>query len=119
MTAGDGASASSESFAQTGFTSGDAFRFAGSIGTSEVEYVLANYGFSGGAFGFFFENVDTTNFVTLSLRTGSGSGSDIITAPVAPGGCFVYRMDDAATDVTHVALQADSAACDVVLFVCE
>ena len=91
----------------------------GNVGHSaEVQYVLADYGVAQ-ADGVYFENRDSTNFITLSLRSGAGSGNDVSTLKIAPLGVFLVRCDDAQAALTHIGIQADQAACDFVLCVAE
>ena len=118
MAAGDGAGGFSESVSASAFTSG-AIMLQGNVGHSaEVQYVLANYGVAQ-ADGVYFENRDSTNFITLSLRSGAGSGNDVSTLKIAPLGVFLVRCDDAQAALTHIGIQADQAACDFVLCVAE
>ncbi len=118
MAAGDGAGGFSESVSASAFTSGDAIMLQGNVGTSAVEYVLANYGVAQ-ADGVYFENRDATNYVTLSLRTASGSSNDVSTLKIAPLGVFLVRCDADQAALTHIGIQADTAACDFVLCLAE
>ena len=112
---GDGASGFSESSGSASFTSGDAIKIEGNISHSgEVQYVLADYGVAQ-ADGLYFENRDSTNFVTLSVRSGAGSGNNEASLKIAPLGCFLVRMDDSQTAITHIGIQADTAPCDFIL----
>jgi len=119
LAAGDGASGFSESLASVSFTSAEGIKLEGSIGTSEVEYDLAtDYGITQ-ADGIYFENRDTTNFVILSLRTATGSGANVSTLAIAPGGCFMVRCDTSQAAIDFIAIQADTAACTFVLCIAE
>ena len=111
---GDGATGYSESSGSKSFTSGDSVKIEGNIGTSEVEYVLADYGVAQ-ADGIYFENRDDTNLVTLSLRTATGSGANVSSLKIAPNGIFMVRCDATQSALTHIAIQATTAACDFVL----
>lgn len=119
MAAGDGAGGFSESVSASAFTSGDAIMLQGNVGHgAEVQYVLADYGVAQ-ADGVYFENRDSTNFITLSLRSGAGSGNNEASLKIAPLGVFLVRCDDAQAALTHIGIQADQAACDFVLCVAE
>jgi hypothetical protein len=115
--AGDGASGFSESSGTKSFTSGDAIKIEGSIDTSAVQYATANFGFAQ-ADGIYFENRDSTNFVTVTLQEAA-SGSDLCALKIAPNSVFMIRFDASQTEITHVTLQADTAACDFVLCLAE
>tara|TARA_R110000824_G_scaffold217350_1_gene403852 strand:- start:137 stop:529 length:393 start_codon:yes stop_codon:yes gene_type:complete len=115
---GDGASGYSESMTAA-FTSGDSIKLEGNISHSaEVQYVLADYGVAQ-ADGLYFENRDATNFISLSVRSGAGSGNNEASLKIAPLGCFMVRMDDTQTAITHIGIQADTAPCDFILCVSE
>lgn len=111
---GDGATGYSESSGSKSFTSGDSVKIEGNVDTSEVEYALGDYGVAQ-ADGIYFENRDATNFVTLSLRTATGVGNNVSSLKIAPNGIFMVRCDADQTALTHIAIQADTAACDFVL----
>ena len=112
---GDGASGYTESSGSQSFTSGDSIKIEGNISHSaEVQYVLADYGVAQ-ADGLYFENRDSTNFITLSVRSGAGSGNNEASLKIAPLGCFLVRMDDSQTAITHIGIQADTAPCDFIL----
>tara|TARA_A200000159_G_C7295051_1_gene327461 strand:+ start:210 stop:599 length:390 start_codon:yes stop_codon:yes gene_type:complete len=115
--AGDGASGFSESSGTKSFTSGDAIKIEGSIDTSAIQYATASFGFTQ-ADGIYFENRDSTNFVTLTLQE-SASGSDLCALKIAPNSVFTLRFDASQTAITHVTLQADTATCDFVLCLAE
>jgi hypothetical protein len=114
---GDGANGFSEASGNKSFTSGDAFKIEGNIGTSSVQYVMSDYGVAQ-ADGIYFENRDSSNFVTLTLQEAA-SGSDLCALKIAPSSVFCIRFDADQTALTHITLQADTAACDFVLCVAE
>ena len=115
---GDGASGYSESMTAA-FTSGDSIKLEGNISHSaEVQYVLSDYGVAQ-ADGIYFENRDGTNFITLSLRSGAGSGNNESSLKIAPNGVFCARLDDSQAALTHIGIQADTGPCDFVLCVSE
>jgi hypothetical protein len=68
--------------------------------------------------GIYFENRDSSNFVTLTLQEAA-SGSDLCALKIAPSSVFCIRFDADQTALTHITLQADTAACDFVLCVAE
>ena len=120
LAAGDGASGFSESLASVSFTSSEGIKLEGTVTHgAEIEYDLAtDYGITQ-ADGIYFENRDATNFVTLSLRTATGSANDVSTLKIAPGGCFMVRCDESQTAIDFIAIQADTAPCNFVLCVAE
>lgn len=118
MAAGDGASAIQESLSNASFTSGDAILLQGTIGSSEQEFVLADYGLAQ-ADGIYFENRDAASYIILSLRTGTGSGNDVSTLRVAAGGAFLVRCDDSQPAISHVAIQGEAADAEYVLGLAE
>ena len=115
--AGDGATGFSESSGTKSFTSGDALKIEGSIDTSAIQYATANFGFAQ-ADGIYFENRDSTNFVTLTLQQAV-SGSDLCALKIAPNSVFAIRFDASQTPITHITLQADTASCNFVLCLAE
>jgi len=117
MASGDGANAFSESSGAKSFTSGDATLIQGNVGTvSAVQYVMADFGVAQ-ADGIYFENRDGTNFITLTLQTGVST--DLCALKIAPNGMFCIRFDADQTAISHISIQADTAACDFVLCVAE
>lgn len=114
---GDGASGFSESSGSVNFTSGDAVKIEGNVGTSAVQYALADFGVAQGD-GIYFENRDDTNFITLTLQEAA-SGSDLCALKIAPKGMFCIRFDASQTAISHITIQANTAACDFVLCVAE
>ena len=115
--AGEGSSGFSESLASISFTSGDAVKLEGTISHSgAIVYDVDNYGLAQ-ADGIYFENRDTTNFVTLILKDASASA--LSTLKIAPGGVFMVRVDDTQTAINQISIQADTAPCQFVLCLSE
>jgi hypothetical protein len=115
---GDGATGFSESSGSVNFTSGDAFKIEGNVlHTGATQYVMADFGVAQ-ADGIYFENRDSTNFITLTLQEAV-SGSDLCALKIAPSGVFCIRFDAGQNAISHITIQADTAACDFVLCVAE
>lgn len=114
--AGDGASGFSESSGTKSFTSGDAVKIEGSIGLVAVQYTTASFGFAQ-ADGIYFENRDTTNFITLTLQTGAAA--DFAAIKIAPNGVFCVRFDASQTAITHISVLANTAVCNFVMCLAE
>ncbi len=88
---GDGASGYTESSGSKSFTSGDSVKIEGTISHSgAVVYDVDNYGMAQ-ADGIYFENRDSTNFITLILKDASASA--LATLKIAPEGVFMVRVD--------------------------
>ena len=115
--AGDGATGFSESSGTKSFTSGDALKIEGSVGTGATQYATTSFGF-GQADGIYFENRDATNFVSVTLQQAQ-SGSDLCTLRIAPNSVFAIRFDTSQPPITHITLQADTAAYNFVLCLAE
>tara|TARA_Y100000015_G_scaffold41326_1_gene47321 strand:+ start:768 stop:1121 length:354 start_codon:yes stop_codon:yes gene_type:complete len=117
MAAGDGASGFEESLSNASFTSGDAVVIQGTIShSSAVVYDVDTYGFAQ-ADGIYFENRDSTNFITLILNDSGASA--LSTLKIAPGGVFMVRVDVDQTAINQVSIQADTAPCEFVLCLAE
>lgn len=115
--AGDGATGFSESSGSVNFTSGDAFKIEGNVAhDSATQYVMSSFGVAQ-ADGIYFENRDSSNFITLTLQTGVST--DLCALKIAPNGVFCIRFDADQTAISHISIQADTAACDFVLCVAE
>lgn len=114
--AGDGASGFSEASGTKSFTSGDAVKIEGSIGLSLVQYTTASFGFAQ-ADGIYFENRDTTNYITLTLQTGAAA--NLCAIKVAPNGVFCVRFDASQAAITHISVLADTAICNFVMCLAE
>lgn len=118
MASGDGASGFSEASGSVAFTSGDAVKIEGNVSHSgAVQYVMSEYGVAQ-ADGIYFENRDSTNFVTVTLQEAA-SGSDLCALKIAPSGILCLRFDASQTAISHISLQANTAPCDFVLCVAE
>ena len=116
MASGDGAAGFSES-KSAAFTSGDAVKIAGTISHSgAVVYDVDTYGFAQ-ADGIYFENRDSTNFVTLILNDSAANA--LATLKIAPNGVFCTRVDVSQTAINQVSIQADTAPCEFILCLAE
>tara|TARA_R100000482_G_C5059325_1_gene116338 strand:+ start:186 stop:575 length:390 start_codon:yes stop_codon:yes gene_type:complete len=114
---GDGASGYTESSGSKSFTSGDSVKIEGTISHSAaVVYDVDTYGFSQ-ADGIYFENRDSTNYVTLILNDSGASA--LATLKIAPNGVFMVRVDVDQTAINQVSIQADTAPCEFVLCLSE
>ena len=117
MAAGDSASGFTESTSGASFTSGDAVKIEGTISNSGATvYDVDNYGIPQ-ADGVYFENRDSTNYVTLILK--QGDGTVISTLLIAPKGVFMVRTDTDQAGINQISLQADTAPCEFVLCLAE
>ena len=114
---GDGASGYTESSGSKSFTSGDSVKIEGTISHSGATvYDTDDFGFTQ-ADGIYFENRDSTNFVTLILK--QSDDTVISTLKVAPEGVFMVRCDVDQTAINKVSIQADTAPCEFVLCLSE
>lgn len=114
---GDGASGFSESSGSQSFTSGDAVKIEGTIASSGATvYDVDNYGLPQ-ADGVYFENRDSTNYITLILK--QGDGTVIATFLVAPNGVFMVRTDTDQAGINQISIQANTAPCEFVLCLSE
>ena len=114
--AGDSISSESQSAKFTG-SSGLSTTIAGTAPTGGLEYEVANFLGSGNkAAGIYFENTDSTNFITLLLSTGAGLG-DVSTLQVNAGSLVL--LHDGSDTITHIKVTADTAAATFVLSFCE
>lgn len=117
LAAGDGVSAETQS-AVSSLTSGLSTMIAGSAPiTTGKEYAVADFlGASNKAKGIYFENTDSTNYITLACGTGTGL-SDVCNLRVKAGSVVMFHDD---TDqITHIKVTADTAAASFVLSFCE
>jgi hypothetical protein len=114
--AGDGANGFSEASGNRSFVSGDAVKIEGSVGLSVVQYSTASFGFAQ-ADGIYFENRDTTNFITLTLQTGAAA--DFAAIKIAPNGVFCVRFDASQAPITHISVLANLAICNFVMCLAE
>ena len=114
--AGDNASSETQTNAAS-LTSGLSATINGSAPTGGQEYVVAEYLGSGNkAKGIYFENTDTTNYITLKLGTGSGGGQ---VADVRIKAGSVLCLHDDGDAITHITVTANSSAATFVLAFCE
>jgi hypothetical protein len=114
--AGDGVSAETQS-ANASLSSGLSTMIAGSAPTAGKEYVVADFlGSANKAKGLYFENTDSTNYITLHCGTGTGT-SDVCNLRVKAGGVVMFHDDTDA--ITHIKVTANTAAASFVLSFCE
>lgn len=114
---GDGVSAETQS-AVASLTSGLSTMIAGSAPiTTGKEYAVADFlGSGNSAKGIYFENTDSTNYITLSCGTGSGL-SDVCNLRVKAGSVVMFHDD--ADAITHIKVVANTSAASYVLSFCE
>ena len=116
LAAGDGVSAETQS-AVSSLTSGLSTMIAGSAPTGGKEYAVADFlGTGNKAKGVYFENTDSTNYITLLCSTGAGLG-DVCSLRVAAGSVVMFHDD--ADAITHIKVTANGAAATYVLSFCE
>ena len=114
---GDGASGYSESSGSKSFTSGDSVKIEGTVLSSGATvYDVDTFGFAQ-ADGIYFENRDSTNYVTLILK--QSDDTVISTLLIAPEGVFMVRTDTDQTAINKVSIQASTAPCEFVLCLSE
>ncbi len=114
--AGDGVSSETQS-GSASLASGLSTMIAGSAPTAGKEYVVADFlGASNKAKGIYFENTDSTNYITLLLST-SAAGGQVANLRVKAGG--VVLLHDDSDTITHVKVTANTAAASYVLSFCE
>lgn len=113
---GDGVSAETQS-ANASLSSGLSTMIAGSAPTAGKEYTVADFlGTGNKAKGVYFENTDSTNYITLLCSATSAAG-DICAIQVKAGGVVMFH-DDSDT-IAFVKVTANTAAASYVLSFCE
>ena len=114
---GDGASGYTESSGSKSFTSGDSVKIEGTVlHSGATVYDTDDFGFAQ-ADGIYFENRDSTNYITLILKDASASA--LSTLKIAPEGVFMVRCDVDQTAINQISIQADTASCEFVLCLSE
>lgn len=114
--AGDGVSAETQS-ANASLTSGLSTMIAGSAPVAGKEYTVADFlGTGNNAKGIYFENTDSTNYITLLCSQTSDAG-DVCTLRVSAGSVVMFH-DDSDT-IAFIKVTANTAAASYVLSFCE